>query len=122
MVNFRSSLPLSLSKFPFKAAGLDPVSAWIVPAGTPRSWERDVPQQLGAIGKEFRDGKAGMKDGRMQVKQLQLWKIPDESTKPPATPVSGGSGMLEGSLSLLRGSAKALKMSWSTSAKCCGEL
>lgn len=83
MANFRSSLPLSLSKFPFKAAGLDPVSAWIVPAGTPRSWERDVPQQLGAIGKEFRDGKAGMKDGRMQVKQLQLWKIPDESTKTP---------------------------------------
>lgn len=81
MGNFRSSLPLSLSKFPFNAPGLDPVSAWIVPAGTPLSWERDVPQQLGAIRKEFRDRKAGMKDGGMQMKQLQLWKILDESTK-----------------------------------------
>lgn len=107
-------------KFTFNVSGLDPVSAWIVPAGTPLSWERDVPQQLGAVRKEFRDEKAGMKDGRMQMKQLQLWKILDEFTK-EYSPVSG-SGMLEGSLSLLCGSAKALKMSWSTSAKCCGEL
>lgn len=90
-----------------------------MPAGTPLNWERDVPQQLGAIRREFRDGKAGMKGGRMQVKQLQLWKILDESTK-EIPPVSGGSGMVEGSPSLLHGSAKALEMSWSTSAKCCG--
>lgn len=51
---------------------LDPPSARIVPAGTPLSWERHVPQQLGAIRKEFRDGKAGEKDGKMQVKQMQL--------------------------------------------------
>lgn len=89
-------------------------SAWIVPTGTPLSWERGVPQQLGAIRKEFRDGKPGTKDGRMQVKQLQLWKILDESTKESPS-VSGGSGMLEGSLSLLHGSAKALRRSWSTS-------
>lgn len=93
---------------------LDSVSARIVPAGTPLSWERDVPQQLGAIRKEFRDGKAGMKDGRMQVKQLQLWKILDESTK-ANPPISGGSGVLKGSLSLLHGSAKALRRSWSSS-------
>lgn len=61
-------------------------------------------EQWGSCGKEFRDGDLGARDGRMWVKQLQLWKILDAYTE-ENPPISGGSPMQEGSLSLLHGSA-----------------
>lgn len=61
-------------------------------------------EQLGSCRKEFRDSELGARDGKMWVKQPQLWKILDAYVE-ENPPVSGGSPVQEESLSLLHGSA-----------------